>query len=185
MSRDGGKKQGNQGGDSYRPWTTREVDYLKRHAREGAQAIADTLNRTRKAVERKAEELRVSTRKPGTRGGILLGQPRGTALAELRSSARRVVQMHAIRDAALAGVLDLSRVEADVRAELAREPVEICPGCGKRPVRKTTGLCGVCHLDRQSDGLEEAAAELEARRRHDTAKQQLKRARDRLSGEIA
>ena len=60
---------------------------------------------------------------------------------------------------------------------------ELCPLCVARPVRvRSTGLCRVCHLRELAERHREAIDELEAQRELWTARQQLKRGRDRGSG---
>ena len=61
---------------------------------------------------------------------------------------------------------------------------ELCPLCVARPIRvAATGLCRVCHLRELAEAHREAVEELEAQRELWTARQQLKRARDRAGGE--
>ena len=57
---------------------------------------------------------------------------------------------------------------------------ELCPLCVARPIRvAATGLCRVCHLRELAEAHREAIEELEAQRELWTARQQLKRARER------
>ena len=61
---------------------------------------------------------------------------------------------------------------------------ELCPLCVARPIRVgATGLCRVCHLRGLAEAHREALEELEAQRELWTARQQLKRARERAGGE--
>jgi hypothetical protein len=109
-----------------RPWTSKELSELRRHRELGAVEIARHLGRSVGSVRAAAYRQRVTLRRPGERGGHLLGQGRKASLP-VEERAR------AIADPVL-----LSRAAA------AREGA-LCPDCGRRPVEvATTGFCGVC-----------------------------------------
>jgi hypothetical protein len=127
------------------------------------------MGRSPAAVKRAASRFRISLRRPGSRRGSVLGQPRGVSL---RRSLR----------ADLVG----GRVDPEVLARRMQldEDAELCPLCVARPIRvAATGLCRVCHLRELAAAHREALEELEAQRVLWTARQQLKRARDRAGGE--
>ena len=77
------------------------------------------------------------------------------------------------------------RVDQEVLARRLQldADAELCPLCVARPIRvAATGLCRVCHLRELAERHREALEELEAQRELWTARQQLKRARDRADG---
>lgn len=133
--------------DSARPWTTFELRYMRTHAGDGAQAIAAALGRSKKSIEGAAHRTRISLRRPGSRRGAVLGQPRGVSL---RREMREGLLQH--------GDLIAKRLQVDADAEL-------CPACGLRPVRvRVTGFCRACHLRRLAELQREARAERKAQR---------------------
>ena len=127
------------------------------------------LGRSPSSVRKAAYRYRISLRRPGSRRGVVLGQPRGVSLRrELRED------------------LASGRVDPTVLARRMRldEDAELCPSCAARPVRvRQTGLCRVCHLHRLEQAHREALAELEAQRGLWQSRQELKRARDRGAAE--
>jgi hypothetical protein len=150
-------------------WTTTDIRYLREHASLGAEELARRMDRSPAAVKRAASRFRISLRRPGSRRGSVLGQPRGVSL---RRSLRSDV----------AG----GRVDAEVLARRMQldADAELCPLCLARPIRvAVTGLCRVCHLRELAEHHREAIDELEAQRDLWAARQQLKRARDRAGGE--
>ena len=152
-----------------RRWTTREISYLRGHSREGAAAIAAHLGRTVRAVRQQATRMRISLRRVGVRRGLLLGQPRGESWRRGPAAL--------IRQAALAGELDLTLAEARVEGDLT-DPLPVCPSCGVRPARHAkTGLCVVCQRRRLAEQYKEQAAEAQANREYQVAKQQAHRSR--------
>lgn len=158
------QKMGTTGGNK-RAWTTRDLAVIREHARLGAAAIAEMLGCTPRAVQNAAHRYRISLRRPGSRRGSVLGQPRGVSL-------RRE-----IRDDLVTG-----RVDPEVLAERMRidDEAEICPSCGSRPIRvRITGLCKVCHTGRLVEGHHESMDEICAQRELNRVKQQAKRMRDR------
>jgi len=150
-------------------WTTTDIRYLREHASLGAGELAIRMGRSPAAVKRAASRFRISLRRPRSWRGSVLGQPRGISLRrELRAD------------------LVSGRVNSDVLAARMRldEEVELCPHCAARPIRvASTGLCRVCHLRELAELHREAIEELEAQRVLWTARQQLKRARDRAGGQ--
>ena len=162
-------------------WRGSEIRYLRGHAREGAAAIAAHLSALRasekdprsaltvKAVTRQAERMRIALRRPGSRRGRMLGQPRGESWAAGPSSA--------LRQAALEGALDLTLAEGRIAAEVSGQ-APVCPSCGMRPAWHTkTGLCVVCHKKRLAEQLRQQTSEAEAERDYQSAKQQAHRAK--------
>lgn len=150
-------------------WTTTDIRYLREHASLGASELASRMGRTPAAVKRAASRFRISLRRPGSRRGSVLGQPRGVSLRrELRAD------------------LVSGRIDQDLLAKRLRLDAEaaLCPLCAARPIRvASTGLCRVCHLRELAELHREAIEEFEAQRELWTARQQLKRARDRAGGE--
>jgi hypothetical protein len=150
-------------------WTTTDIRYLREHASLGASELAIRMGRSPAAVKRAASRFRISLRRPGSRRGSVLGQPRGVSLRrELRADLAR------------------GRVDPEVLASRMKLNADagVCPLCVARPVRvAATGLCRVCHLRELAEAHREAIEELEAQRELWTARQQLKRVRDRGSRE--
>ena len=146
-------------------WTTIDIRYLREHASLGASELATRMGRSPVAVKRAASRFRISLRRPGSRRGSVLGQPRGVSL---RRDLRTDLTGGRVDPEVLA-----SRMKRDADAEL-------CPLCVARPIRvAATGLCRVCHLRALAEAHREAIEELEAQRELWTARQQLKRARER------
>lgn len=146
-----------------KPWTSKDLAFLRKHAGLGAAELADRLGRTRRAVEQAAHRHRISLRPRGERRGTLLGQPRGVRLRDL---------LPADIDRKTA-TLVLARQEIDAEAEL-------CPSCAQREIAvRTTGLCWPCHKRRLADVHRDLLAEQEAQRELWRTRQQLKRARDK------
>lgn len=58
-------------------WTSREIKYLEEHAGDGAEAIAEALNRTKRSVEIQASKYGVSLRKTWVcpKCGMLVSKP--------------------------------------------------------------------------------------------------------------
>ena len=99
----------------------------------------------------------------------MLGQPRDVSLAS------------EIRKDLVSGRIDPEvialRMQIDAQAEL-------CPACGRRPVRvRATGLCVPCHKRTLIEKHHEAMDELVALREHNRVKQQAKRLRDAVRAE--
>jgi len=152
-------------------WTATDIRYLREHASLGADELARRMGRSPAAVKRAASRFGVSLRRSGSRRGSVMGQPRGVSLrGELRAD------------------LVSGRVDQEVLARRLRldAEAELCPSCAARPIRvAATGLCRVCHLRVLAELHREALEELEARRDLWTARQQLKRARDKGKPEPA
>jgi hypothetical protein len=109
-----------------RPWTSKELAELRRHRELGAVEIASHLGRSVGSVPAAAYRQRVTLRRPGERGGHLLGQARSASLPAEE------------RERAIADPVFLQRAAAARGGAL-------CPDCGRRPVEIiTTGFCGVC-----------------------------------------
>lgn len=133
---------------------------MRENASLGVVAVANMLNRTPSSVRNAARRQRVSLRRPGYRGGIVLGQARGL---RLRADERDLLLKY--------GTLVAERMRIDGEAEL-------CPACGRRPQRvRATGLCLACHKERLAEAHREVAAEIEAQRALWTERQRLHRAR--------
>jgi hypothetical protein len=149
-------------------WTGSEIAFLRSHASLGAEEIARELGRSTSSVKSAAKRLRISLRRPGSRRGLVLGQPRSISLRrELRAGA-------------LSGRVSAEALEARRRLE----ELEICPSCAAREITNPkTGLCTVCHkrgLERaHREELERLRAEDAAQRDLWQARQEVKRARDR------
>lgn len=153
---------------SFRPWTTRELAVLRESAHLGAAGVARQLGRSVASVKAAAHRHAVSLRRPGSRRGTILGQPRGLALQA------------AIREGVTSGRVDAALMLA--RITLDREAA-LCPTCGHRPQRvRSTGLCTVCHRRELVARHLEALEEIDMQRAMWASRQQLKRGRDRLGG---
>jgi len=143
-----------------KPWTTRDLLYLREHREDGAGAIAEVLGRSVGSVRAQANRWRISLRKPGSRKGIRIGQPRGVRLPK------------ELRD----GLLETGQVVAD-RLQM-RPDEELCPQCGHRPIRiESLGICRVCHLRNLTDHHRELENEQAAQRELWAARQARHRSR--------
>lgn len=148
-------------------WTTQELKTLRDQCHLGAKALAELLGRPVWSVKKQAARMRISLRRPGVRCGLILGQPRD---ASLRPDPKA-------REAILSGSVD-----AALYAKRLELDGPLCPTCGRRPVRvPRTGLCGVCHKERQTDAMEEAAAELAAQARYSAAKMKVQRLKNKAT----
>ena len=154
---------------TYRRWTTKELDYMRRHGALGADAIAAELGRSKSSVIATANRFRISLRTPGERRGYVLGQPRGVSL------------QGDLREAALDGRVPESAIAA--RRELNRP--EVCPACGTRDVNHSSGFCIACWrhelAKRHRRELERLRAEHESQKELWTARQQLSRYRQEIA----
>lgn len=130
------------------PWSSLEVRTLRDLATLGAKAIAVELGRPVTAVEKKASRLGISLRQPGSKVGLLLGQPPGTSWTDARELALTVALHAQIRADVAAGrltVADLERAHAALTAGVAD-----CPACVRNPADHPDGLCTACHRRRLS-----------------------------------
>jgi len=154
-------------GAKERPWTTGELALLRKHASEGAEAVAAVVGRSISSVRCAASRHDISLRRPGERRGRVLGQVRDADLPP------------GYREDILDGRLDATEIAEHMR--LAADPdTPLCPECVRRPVSvPKTGLCGVCHKRRLAESHREKLDELEAQRDLWRSRQQLKRERDR------
>jgi len=121
-----------------RPWSLLEVDALRRYAPLGPVEVGRMLNRSPEAVKQAAKKHRVSLRRPGSRMGLVLGQPRGV-------SASSDPRLAAYRDDVLAGTVDATSLERQVQ-QAAHGTDDLCPLCAQRPRERLHGICRVCHL---------------------------------------
>ena len=145
-------------------WTSRELRLLSDNAGLGANELAELLGRSPDSIRGAAYRSRISLRRPGSRQGSVLGQPRGVSL-----------RGEDIRADILSGKVDPGLLARRMRID--REAA-LCPSCGKRPIRvDATGLCRVCHLDRLSEVHLEALQEHDAERALWATRQALQRAR--------
>jgi len=127
--------------DEKAPWTTREIDKLRRLAPLGAAEISGMMGRTERSVRQMAHRMRISLRMPGQRRGLLLGQPRGVSFVE---AVVRHPDLEGIREAVFAGDADIERM--DRRVQLTANGAPLCPSCARRPQEiERTGLCEDCH----------------------------------------
>ena len=63
-----------------RPWTSKEIARLRRDCELGAAELARLLGRSSRSVKMAAYRHRITLRRPGERGGHLLGQARKACL---------------------------------------------------------------------------------------------------------
>jgi hypothetical protein len=133
-----------------RPWTSKELAYLRTHSAQGAAALSVALNRTRKSVVQEAVRADISLRQPGSRRGRVIGQLRGKHLSP------------EVREALLhARTLTDPGVVHEVCPTCGRSLAPaLCPSCGRRPIAcERTGLCKTCHRDRLLEAYAERVAE--------------------------
>lgn len=109
-------------------WRASEKSYLRAHCRDGAEAVAAALGKSRSAVESMASRMGLS----------------------------------------------LSRAPW--------RPGDVCPRCGAHEVEEgapgwAEGLCPPCHWDVLAERSERKAAEIEARRAYDRARDHVRAAR--------
>jgi hypothetical protein len=149
-------------GDS-KPWTSGELELLRRLAPLGAVRAAQELGRTVWSVRSAAKRHGISLRRQGERRGLILGQPRGVS----SSADPRIARLRA---AVLSGEVDPARVVEVGRASLLPD-TPVCPACGVRPVTVSlTGFCRPCHLRALAAGhaheleVRQAARELDRER---------------------
>jgi hypothetical protein len=150
-------------------WTTNELGRLRELAPYGATAVAAALDRSVLSVKMAAHRHRISLRRAGSRGGLMLGQPRSVhTVGPARSRA-----LEQLRAEALEGKVDIAKLER--RARLLGTGAPLCPHCAVRPIEvETTGLCEQCHVELLAD-----AHAMEAdRRRLDRERQRKHRAGD-------
>lgn len=144
----------NQGVQISGPWTAKEIQTMRSMAALGAQAIAESLGRSLWSVRNAARRHRISLRRTGVRVGLVLGQPRrrGVSFAEGRFHGRRVEILAQIRQDVLAGRIDPSRLEQEVRRRVSLlEGAPLCPSCAMNPQERATGLCDDCHIKSLAD----------------------------------
>lgn len=160
----------------HKPWTSSEILKLRNNCNLGAEAVALMLGRSVKSVKHKAARERISLRKPGERRGLLIGQARDTAWMD--QTGISPARLKEIREQAVAGELDLGRLEQRIADAVRRPNRPMCPWCATRPIeRQTTGLCEPCHLRELARAHREEAERAAARRDLDAARQQASRAR--------
>jgi len=128
-------------GDNRAPWTTLEIKQLRDSAHLGIRECAKLLGRSPGSVRQAAARNRISLRRQGSRAGLLMGQPRGHSLWSLGA---REDLVRGRRDELVA-----ERLRLDAAAQL-------CPACGRRPIRvQASGYCSVCHTERLRELHEE------------------------------
>jgi len=150
-------------------WTTRDIALLREHAGLGVHEVARLLGRSESSVQNMARRLRISTRRPGSRKGLVLGQPRGYSFAHATPELAR------FREDVLSGRVDAGEIAQTLTLD---DDAELCPCCGRRPVEvKTTGFCRACHLAHLRSRHLTKLAELEEEQRLWAARQELHRAR--------
>lgn len=148
---------------SCRPWTTLELKQLRESRQLGAQAVAELLGRSITCVKSAASRAGISLRRPGSRRGLVLGQPRACSLRP------------DVRDDLVGGRVsaEVVRRRMDLEAEAA-----LCPTCARRSVEGRTGECRVCHLRRLTEAHCDALEAISCQQALWTSRQALKRARD-------
>lgn len=146
-----------------KPWTTGELRILRENAGLGAAEVARLLNRSVSSVRCMALRQRISLRKPGSRRGLVLGQPRGESIGAQ------------IREDVVSG-----RIDAEILAQRMAliQDAELCPSCGRRPVEvRSTGFCTCCHKDRLTEAHLAEVEKIDAQRALWSSRQTLHRAR--------
>lgn len=166
-------------------WTSFEITTLRQNAHLGAHACAALLGRSVKSVKRKAEQKRISLRKPGERRGLILGQNRGTSWIDQKVSGIDPARLEALRRDVLSGEVDMTILEQRVRDAVLERHRPLCPWCGQRPQeRATTGLCEPCHWRELARAHRDSVERTAARRELDAARQEASRARRRSTAPI-
>lgn len=136
------------------PWTSKELDALRRVAPLGARAAAEILGRSIASVKLAAHRHRISLRTTGTRAGVLLGQPRGTSWADARRSAEFTRLLERVRADLADGKIQLRDLDRALAALDAG--AELCPSCGRNPIDQPDGICTGCHRRRLADAHQAA-----------------------------
>lgn len=148
-------------------WTSKEIALLREHSSEGAAACARVLGRSVGSVKMAAHRQRISLRRPKCRAGRLLGQQKNVSL---RREVRETL-VHGRRDELVA-----ERMRLDAEAEL-------CPACGRRPQRTSSGFCTACATERMVTLYEEITADAEQMRRLWAARQRRRSLLDQMDAE--
>lgn len=158
-----------------RPWTSADVDFMRRNADSGALWIALQLGRSVGSVKACANRNRISLRRKGEARGLVLGQPRAESWRSLRD--RGVSNPTRIRQSIIEGELSLEEVEDRLRAIASGREAKICPACGVRQVDRQSGWCTPCYTRELARAHRDATDRIEARRELDAARQGKSRAR--------
>ena len=147
-----------------RPWTSKELAYLRANSAQGATALSVALDRTRRSVVDQAVRFDVSLRQPGSRRGRVLGQLKGKHV----SPEVREALLHA-RSLADPGV----ERETCPTCGRALAP-DLCPSCGKRAIAvERTGMCRPCSAELQLEAYRRRVAQRDL----DAARQEACRSR--------
>ena len=158
-----------------REWTMDEIRLLKSSGSLGVETVALLLDRSPQSVRQAAKRYRISLRKPNSKGGLLLGQPRNRSWS--KQLGMDPARLEAIRQEALSGDVDLAELENRIR-DLTSKNHRICPECVRRPIeRPTTGLCEPCHMSLLARAHRDEADRRAARRDLDAARQEKARAK--------
>lgn len=156
---------------------------MRANANLGAKAVATLLGRSVKSVKQKAQRERISLRPVGERRGLILGQTRDKSWMD--QSGMAPARLAEIREQAIAGEIDLGKLEQQIRAAVRNPRRPLCPWCSTRHVeRQTTGLCEPCHLRELARAHRDEAERAAARRDLDAARQQASRARRRAGEDV-
>lgn len=124
--------------------------------------MAVALGRSVTSVRKMAHVRRLSLRRPGSRDGLFLGQPRNMSLVDVKRLGLKVDGWVRMRERVITNDVDLERLEeiAGREAALARG-VPLCPSCTTNPQEVAqTGLCRDCHIRKLAEAhrLEETSA---------------------------
>lgn len=142
------------------PWTSRQIDELRRVAPLGAQTAADILDRSLWSVRHAAYRHGISLRQTGSTAGRLLGQPRSASYADARAAAEHAELVALLRADLAAGAITLDDLDRALEAIAAGAP--LCPSCGRNPVdRPREGICTACH-NRRLEAAHHAALDAHA-----------------------
>lgn len=154
-------------------WTTEEIRIMRNSANLGLESVAMILDRSPESVKQAAKRYRISLRKPGSQGGLLLGQPRGRAW--MKQLGMDPARLAAIRQEAIEGEIDLAELEERIREQM-QNSAAICPRCVQRSIERTsTGLCEPCHIALLAQAHRDEAFRRQARRDLDAARQEKSR----------
>lgn len=146
-------KSAKQPGPNNKPWSTQEIAALRRVSKLGCAGAAEALGRTEASVRWSAHAHRISLRRPGSRSGLILGQPRGVSRQDILELGVELAIWSAMRERALAGTLDVKRLEEIARrSRVIANGTPLCPSCAVNPQEvDTTGLCRDCHVKKLAE----------------------------------
>jgi hypothetical protein len=126
------------------PWTSKQLDELRRVAPLGTHAAAEILGRTIASVQMAAHRHGISLRATGNRAGRILGQPNGSSWSTARTNAEYARLLATMRADLREGRLALPDLDRALNA--LEHGAELCPQCTKHVIDvPSEGICTSCH----------------------------------------